>query len=85
MPVFEIGQDSGRPYLVSEFIEGITLADLLTSERLDPRRSAELVADLADALHYAHEQGVVHRDVKPSNVMLERPDGQTASTATCPG
>src|SRR6516225_2155313 len=71
VPVFEIGQDSGLPYLVSEFVHGITLGDLLTSERLPPRAAAELVADIADALHYAHGQGVVHRDVKPSNIMLE--------------
>lgn len=76
VPVFEIGQDSGRPFLVSEFVDGITLADLMTSERLSPRDAAELVAALADALHYAHEQGVVHRDVKPSNVMLERKEGK---------
>jgi serine/threonine protein kinase len=74
VPIFEIGQDSGLPYLVSEFVHGITLADLLTSERLPPRAAAELVADIADALHYAHEQGVIHRDVKPSNIMLERTD-----------
>jgi serine/threonine protein kinase len=71
VPVFEIGQDGGLPYLVSEFVHGITLADLLTGERLPPRAAAELVAQVADALHYAHAQGVIHRDVKPSNIMLE--------------
>jgi tRNA A-37 threonylcarbamoyl transferase component Bud32 len=71
VPVFEIGQDGGLPYLVSEFVQGITLADLLTSERLPPGAAAELVAAVAAALHYAHEQGVIHRDVKPSNIMLE--------------
>ena len=82
--VFEIGSESGMPFLVSEFVNGITLADLLTSERMLPRKAAELVADLADALHYAHEQGVVHRDVKPSNIMLEAqsrnddPEGSTS-------
>src|SRR5262249_1086332 len=67
-------QDSGLPFLVSEFVQGITLADLLTGERLPPRSAAALVAALADALHYAHGQGVVHRDVKPSNIMLEAHD-----------
>jgi hypothetical protein len=71
VPVFEIGQESGLTYLVSEFVQGITLADLLTGEHLPPRDAAALLAELADALDYAHRQGVVHRDVKPSNVMLE--------------
>jgi tRNA A-37 threonylcarbamoyl transferase component Bud32 len=84
VPVFEIGQDGGLPYLVSEFVHGITLADLMTGERLPPRSAAELVAQIADALHYAHEQGVVHRDVKPSNVMLETPAAQGADPAAAP-
>jgi tetratricopeptide (TPR) repeat protein/tRNA A-37 threonylcarbamoyl transferase component Bud32 len=71
VPVFEIGQDGGLPYLVSEFVHGITLADLLTGERLPPRAAADLVGRIADALDYAHTQGVIHRDVKPSNIMLE--------------
>jgi serine/threonine protein kinase len=69
--VFEIGQDSGTPYLVSEFVHGVTLADFLTSERAPPRVATELIAEIADVLHYAHEQGVIHRDVKPSNIMFE--------------
>jgi serine/threonine-protein kinase len=71
VPIFEIGQDSGLPFLVSEFVHGITLTDLLTSERLPPGVAALLVAEVADAPHYAHEQGVIHRDIKPSNIMLE--------------
>src|SRR5262249_48046610 len=72
VPVYETGQSDNQPYLVSEFVEGITLADLLTARRPSFREAAELIANLADALHYAHEQGVVHRDVKPSNIMLEK-------------
>jgi WD40 repeat protein/tetratricopeptide (TPR) repeat protein/tRNA A-37 threonylcarbamoyl transferase component Bud32 len=72
VPVYETGQSDGQPYLVSEFVEGVTLADLLTAHRPTFRESAQLVASLADALHYAHQQGVIHRDVKPSNVMLEK-------------
>jgi WD40 repeat protein len=48
----------------------MTLADLLTGRRPTPRESAKLIADVADALHFAHEKGIVHRDVKPSNIMV---------------
>jgi WD40 repeat protein/tRNA A-37 threonylcarbamoyl transferase component Bud32 len=69
--VHEIGRDGKTPFLVSEFVQGTTLAELLASRRPAPREAAELVATLADALHYAHEMGVVHRDVKPANIMLD--------------
>jgi hypothetical protein len=69
--VHAVGEHEGLPFLVEDFVEGITLADLLTGERLPPRQAAEIVATIADALQYAHERGVVHRDVKPSNIMVE--------------
>jgi WD40 repeat protein/tRNA A-37 threonylcarbamoyl transferase component Bud32 len=69
--VFEVGQAEHLPYLVCEFVRGVTLSDLLLSRRLETRTAAEVAASLADALHYAHEQGVVHRDVKPANIMLD--------------
>jgi hypothetical protein len=68
--VHEVGQVEDTPYLVSDLVEGMTLADVLSSRRPPPRESAELIAAVAEALHYAHEQGVVHRDVKPSNIMI---------------
>jgi WD40 repeat protein len=70
VPIHEVGQHDGVPYLVSEFVQGVTLSDVLTAKRPGFRESAELIARLADALGYAHGQGVVHRDVKPSNVLL---------------
>jgi WD40 repeat protein/tRNA A-37 threonylcarbamoyl transferase component Bud32 len=70
VPVYEVGQAGETPYLVSQFVEGVTLADVLTDRRPGPREAARMMAAVADALHYAHGQGVVHRDVKPSNIML---------------
>jgi WD40 repeat protein/Flp pilus assembly protein TadD len=70
VPVHEVGQQDGVPYLVSDFVPGVTLTDLLSARRPGFREAAGLVAAVADALQYAHEHGVVHRDVKPSNVML---------------
>jgi formylglycine-generating enzyme required for sulfatase activity/tRNA A-37 threonylcarbamoyl transferase component Bud32 len=73
--VYDVGEHEGLPYLVSDFVEGITLADHLSAKRLTPREAAQLLAEVAEALHFAHERGVVHRDVKPSNIMLGR-DGR---------
>src|SRR5262245_656985 len=68
--VHEVGQRNGLPYLVSDFVPGVTLADQLSARRPGFREAADLVAAVADALQYAHEQGVIHRDVKPSNIMI---------------
>src|SRR5712692_5011105 len=68
--VHEVGEADGVPYLVSDFVQGMTLTDLLSARRPGYRAAAELAATVADALHYAHEQGVVHRDVKPSNILV---------------
>ncbi len=74
VPVHEVGEFDGIPYLVSEFVEGVTLADRLTAGSLTFREAALIVATVADALEHAHEHGVVHRDIKPSNIMLRADD-----------
>jgi tRNA A-37 threonylcarbamoyl transferase component Bud32 len=69
--------DDAVGYLVMEYVDGITLRDLIARGPVDPEELAGIAADVAEALHYAHEAGVVHRDVKPGNVLLTaspRPD-----------
>jgi serine/threonine protein kinase len=72
VPVFETGWSGDAPFLATALIEGGTLAQCLESGPLDPHRAALAAAELAEALAYAHALGVVHRDVKPANVMFER-------------
>src|SRR5262249_36012188 len=74
VPVHEVGQHEGVPFLVSDFVHGVTLADWLTAKRPTPHEAAQLIATVADALQYAHERGVVHRCVKPANIMLGEGD-----------
>jgi WD40 repeat protein/serine/threonine protein kinase len=78
--VHEVGQANSIPYLVSDFVDGVTLADMLTGRRPTFRETAELIAQVADALQYAHDHGVIHRDVKPSNIMLEKAEPGTRSS-----
>jgi serine/threonine-protein kinase len=70
--VHEVGEHDGLPFLVSDFVDGVTLADWLSAHQASPAEAARLVAQVARALHFAHQRGVIHRDVKPSNIMLER-------------
>jgi tetratricopeptide (TPR) repeat protein len=71
IPIHEVGEDDGLPYLVSDFVTGATLDHWLASHRSSLPDAARLIAEVADALHHAHEQGMVHRDVKPSNIMID--------------
>jgi serine/threonine-protein kinase len=72
--VFDTGVDGRERFIVMELVEGPTLRELLDREgRLAPERAAEIASGLASALGFAHGLGVIHRDVKPSNVLL--PDG----------
>ncbi len=73
--IYETGSDQGVDYIVSEYVEGENLAEFLAQhDKLSPRQTAELVADLACAVAHAHQRGVLHRDLKPSNVLLRSTD-----------
>jgi WD40 repeat protein len=69
--VYEVGGTAERPFIVSALVSGCPLSKALASRRFEPREAATIVRDVANALHYAHERGVIHRDVKPSNIMLD--------------
>jgi WD40 repeat protein/serine/threonine protein kinase len=76
--IFEIGEASGHLYLALEYVDGGSLASHLRTAPWSSRDAAELVELLARAVHYAHQQGVVHRDLKPGNVLLGRVEGGQA-------
>ena len=72
VPVFDVGSTEDCPcFIVSKFIEGSTLAQRIKANRPCVAEAAELVATIAETLHYAHKQGIIHRDVKPGNILLD--------------
>ncbi|MEV0457983.1 protein kinase domain-containing protein [Catellatospora methionotrophica] len=78
--IYDYGQADGIAYLVMQFVEGESLLSLVRrAGPLEPDRAMRLLAQAADAIHAAHLQGIVHRDVKPANLLL-RPDGRLALT-----
>src|SRR5262249_4112973 len=64
----------GLCYLVSKFVPGENLAKRLQRFRPGPKEAAELIARVAEALHHAHQRGLVHRDIKPANILLDAVD-----------
>ena len=77
--VYNVDEDQGTVYIAMEFLEGEGLNDLAKRKRLSPGEIADLGAKIAEALGYAHSKGIVHRDVKPGNILV-RSDGKPKIT-----
>lgn len=74
--VFAVDTHEGRPYFAMEYVEGDSLSELIrTSRKIDPKRAITLVKEVASGLSAAHDKGVVHRDIKPDNIMLTKHGG----------
>ena len=72
VPIHEVGEKDGQCYFSMNFIEGGQLDEVVSREPIAIRRAAELIAKLARTVHYAHEHGILHRDIKPGNILLDK-------------
>src|SRR5216117_1856157 len=71
VPIHEVGERDGSCYFSMKFIEGGQLDEEIGGEPMPVRRAVELIAKLARTVHYAHEHGILHRDIKPGNILLD--------------
>ena len=74
VPVFDVGRENGTCFIVSEYVEGGSLKSHLAKGPLPKERAIRWIAEIADALQYAHEQGIIHRDIKPANILIDHND-----------
>jgi serine/threonine protein kinase/tetratricopeptide (TPR) repeat protein len=75
VPIYEVGERDGTYYFSMRFVEGDCLDEVIERRSKSVRQSAELIAKVARTVHYAHEHGILHRDIKPGNILLDA-DGE---------
>src|SRR5207247_2308986 len=71
VPIHEVGERDGSCYFSMKFVEGGQLDEVVRRESMSTRQAAELIAKVARTVHYAHEHGILHRDIKPGNILLD--------------
>jgi serine/threonine protein kinase len=70
--IHDFGEAGGMYFLLMEYVDGVTLRQLLAAGRISPREALAIVPQICDALQFAHDQGIVHRDIKPENILMDR-------------
>ena len=81
VPIYRVGEAAGLPYYAMQYVEGETLAERLEREgKLPPESATRIVREVAQALRAAHRRGIVHRDVKPQNILISSDDGRALVT-----
>jgi serine/threonine-protein kinase len=71
VPVYDVGEDNGQPYFVMRLMTGGSLTDVISRGRIELEETAQIIAKIAQGLAYAHKKGVIHRDLKPDNILFD--------------